>query len=237
MNNTKRIFGVFVLGMFLISMMGFVFAAEDYSDEAVAAAHTFKETLVQILGPLFGDQEMLSRVFMAMLLGLIIFSIVTTMFKDSGRVTKWGITLAITSLALLGIPAEFLQVIRMQYGAMGATVLTLIPFIILLAFSLKSESVLIARVTWIFYAFYYLAMYLYKISSLVDGGAGWLSTETLPYLAGFLAGVFLFTTVKLLRNLIFKGEIEGITERGMTKVKRRKALQDIQDEDLGRYSS
>jgi len=166
MNNTKRIFGVFVLGMFLISMMGFVFAAEDYSDEAVAAAHTFKETLVQILGPLFGDQEMLSRVFMAMLLGLIIFSIVTTMFKDSGRVTKWGITLAITSLALLGIPAEFLQVIRMQYGAMGATVLTLIPFIILLAFSLKSESVLIARVTWIFYAFYYLAMYLYKISSL-----------------------------------------------------------------------
>jgi len=40
-----------------------------------------------------------------------------------------------------------------------------------------------------------------------------------------------------LRNLIFKGEIEGITERGMTKVKRRKALQDIQDEDLGRYSS
>lgn len=235
--NMKRFLVLGILGMFLVSMMGLVLG-EDLSGEAGAIAESgvtwaggFFGTL---LAPLFGDQEMLSRVFFALLLGMIIFSIISVMFGTSSRTMQWTITGIITSLSLLGLPAGFLEAIRTQYGAMGATILTIIPFIIILTFSLRTRSILVARVTWIFYSFYYLAMYLSLIFAKSSGG--WITSETIPYIGGFFAGIFIFAGVGNIRRLLRKGEIQGLLERGKTKVKTRAALQKIQDEDLGRYN-
>jgi hypothetical protein len=234
--NVKRFLSFGVLGLFLISMIGVVLGA-DLTEEGREVGEGLS-TLIggffePLLSPLFGDTELLSRVFFAVLLGMIIYSIVGTMFKESQNWIKWGITGAITSLALLGLPSSFLEAIRIQYGAMGAAILTIIPFIIILIFSLKSGSVLIARMTWIFYAVYYFTMYLYGIAT---SKTGWFSFETAPYLIAFFAGIFIFFGMPTIRNLIFKGELAGLEERGMGKVKRRKLLQEIQDEDLGRYA-
>ncbi|MCK4650295.1 hypothetical protein KAT36_03615 [Candidatus Pacearchaeota archaeon] len=237
--DVKRFLILGMLGMFLISMMGGVLAdGEDYSEEAFEtgreaisfAGGFFNALFTQF----FGEGEQLTRFFFALLLGMIIYSVINTLFKDSSGTVRWIITGSVTALALLGLPAGFLEAIRTQYSAMGATILTIIPFIIVLVFSLKSESVLIARVTWIFYAFYYLAMYFYII---LTADAGWLTTANIPYLAGFFAGAFIFFVVGRIRGLIFMGKLEGLEERGMSKVKKRKLLQRIQDEDLGRYAS
>ena len=235
--NVKRFLSFGVLGLFLISMIGVVLGA-DLTNEGREVGEGLA-TLVggffePLLSPLFGDTELLSRTFFAVLLGMIIYSIISTMFKESKNWIKWGITGAITSLALLGLPSGFLEAIRIQYGAMGAAILTVIPFIIILVFSLKSKSVLIARVTWIFYAVYYFVLYAYSLAT--NESTGLFTSTNMPYLVAFFAGIFIFIGMPTIRDLIFKGELAGLEERGMGKVKRRKLLQQVQDEDLGRYA-
>lgn len=241
--NVKRLMVFGMLGLFVISMMGGVLGdshidgedlAEEFIEGTKATVGFFEKFFGVLLGPLFGDTELLSRVFFALLLGMIIYSIIGTIFSGAGKWTQWGITFVITSLSLLGMPSGFLEAIRIQYGAMGATILTVIPFIIVLIFSLKSKSVLIARVTWIFYAFYYFAMYTYAI---ITSKTGWFGLETAPYFVAFMMGLVLFFGMPLIRKLITEGELAGLEERGMSKVKRRNLLQQIQDEDLGRYAS
>ena len=221
-----------ILGLFLVSMMGGVLGA----DLAVGAAEA-GETLASvvtgffkpILSPLFGETELLSRVFFAILLGMIIYSVIASVFGKSSNWIKWGITGAITSLALLGLPAGFLEAARTQYGAMGATILTVIPFMIILFFSLKAKNLVVTRVTWLFYAGYYFAMYTYEVAS----AGGWFSgAKAIPYMAAWVVGLFLFFGVGAVRNMLFKGEIEGLKEKGMQKVEKRKTATEINDANL-----
>jgi hypothetical protein len=230
--DVKRLLVFGMLGLFMVSMMGGVLGA-DLSDEAGEIGETVVTSiggfLEPFLSPFFGEKEMLTRVFFAILLGMIIYSIISMMFSGSSPWIKWGITGAIVSLALVGLSNEFLEVIRVQYSAMGATILTVIPFMIMMAFTIKVNNLVVARLTWIFYAMYYLAMYGYRVVESSSFSAG------LPYGIAFIVGLVVFFGIKQIREMITKGEIAGITEKGMKKVDKRKALQDIQDADLGRY--
>jgi hypothetical protein len=129
--------------------------AEGTRDVMVGLGGYFKE----VLSPFFGDTELLSRVFLAIMLGLLIYNAVGTLFESSNRIMKFGLTFAVTALALLGIPSNFLLAIRTQYGAMGAALLSFVTFFfIILWYSIKSESLLLARIIWIFYFFYYMPL-------------------------------------------------------------------------------
>jgi hypothetical protein len=230
--NVKRFLTLGILGIFLVSLMGGVLAevsAEEASERVVGVIGGF---LTPLLGPLFGEKEMATRTFFAMLLGMIIYSIISIMFNKSSRWITWGITGAITSLALLGLPSGFLEVIRIQYGAMGATILTIIPFFIIMAFTLQINNLLAAKVTWIFYAMYYLAMYSYEVVVSDSFSSG------LPYGTAFFVGIAIFFGIGEIRNLIFKGQIEGIIEKGHQRIAKRKALQNLEDKDFSsRYNS
>lgn len=232
--NTKRFLVLGVLGMFLVSMMGLVLGA-DLSGEAADLVRTGASVVEgffgELLKPLFGDKEMLSRVFFALLLGMIIYSIISVMFSESSKKIQWGITIAITSLSLVGLPSGFLEAVRTSYGAMGAAILTVIPFIIILVFSLRTRSILMARITWVFYSVYYLAMYIYAIAVKIDA-KGLTTPETIPYIGGFIAGLFVFFFIGNIRKLIFKGKIEGIVEKGQEKIQERKVRLELEDKRL-----
>lgn len=229
--DVKRLLVFGMLGLFMISMMSGVLGA-DLSGEAAevgeAVATGIGGFLEPLLSPFFGDQEILSRIFFALLLGMIIFSIISVMFTGSSKVMQWGITGAITALSLLGMPANFLEAIRTSYGAMGATILVMIPFIIILVFSLRTRSLLMARMTWIVYSIYYFVMYLYQIST----ETGWLTTESVPYMVGVAIGVIVFFFMPAIRNLIIKGEIEGIRETGEKGIGEAKLLKELKTKEL-----
>ena len=214
------------MGLFMISMMTGVLGA-DYSGEAAEVAESAVTWVSGILGtlltPLFAEKEMLTRVFFALLLGMIIYSIISVMFKDSGRGIKWGITGAITALALMGLPSEFLEVVRTQYGAMGAAILTVIPFIIIMAFSLRVGNRVIARITWLLYAMYYFAMFAYVAT--IKGG--FFTTESMPYGIAFFVGIIIFFGIGQIRNLLFKGELEGLVEKAETAIEKNIAVQKL----------
>lgn len=231
-NSMKRFLILGVLSLFFISIVAGVVSAEDISAEAEELAESVTTGIGgffgTLLGPLFGEEEMLSRVFFAILLGMIIYSVISVMFGSSGPWIQWGITGAITSLALIGLPSDFLMAIRTQYGAMGATILMVIPFIIIFLFSIRMKNIFVARMTWIFYATYSLVMYINKVFEV----GGLLTTESIPYSVGFFLGIIVFFLLPTVRTLMFKGEIKGLVESGMNKVQKRKAARAISDANL-----
>jgi len=237
MKNIKRFLTFGVLILFIISIVGVVLAgshgnAGQLGVDAVEGAravgsglNAFFSTLFN--GMFFGDKEMLSRVFFAILLAMIVYSVIGSFFKKN-KLLLWIATGSITALSLIAIPSNFLEAIRLSYGAMGAAILATIPFLIILLFSIKVKKVLIARIVWIFYAFYFLVLYL---MSAIETGA-WTNSDGTIYLISFLLGIIIFFGIPAIRNLMFKGEIEGITETGTQKAKERKARLAIEMERL-----
>ena len=82
---TKKVFVITVLTLFLFSFLALMVSAQGAADSAAEATAGVMEGIgdvaTEIFGPLFGDKEILTRVFFAILLGMIIHSIVSTMFK------------------------------------------------------------------------------------------------------------------------------------------------------------
>ncbi len=221
MNSSKGngILGVFVL--FLMLIMPTFVSAKDYSGDAAQVASAIRAFFSTLL--MSGSNEIFSRVFLALLLGMVIYSVISVMFKESRPLIKNSITVIVTILALMGLPSGFLKAVMIQYGAMGATILVIIPFIIILTFSMQSKNLLIARATWLVYATYYFSMYFYEIFATNGlGWHNWLTTSTIPYIAGFIAGVFMVVMVGVMRTFVFKGKMESLEEVGENKVKERK---------------
>ncbi|MBU3912765.1 MAG: hypothetical protein KKE50_01590 [Nanoarchaeota archaeon] len=225
-----RIFTFTILGLLLCSFLApFVLAADSTVDTATydTAASATKSAISGALGsiggvlsPLFGDKEVLTRVFFAILLYMILYSAIGMIFKGKRALTII-ITFLVTAISLLALPSNFIEAIRTQYGAMGAAILSIIPFIIILVFSIKVASALIGRVVWIFYIVYYFALYIYQIATT---SSGWLSAETIPYFAAIIAGVFIFFFIGAIRKAWFKGEMADIKEAGTEIIEREQML-------------
>ncbi len=183
------------------------------------------------IGFLFGEKDIATQTLFAILLFMILYPLVGSVFKRSNFIS-FVISGAITALALIALPPNFLSSIRDQYGAMGATILAIIPFIIMLVFTIRVESELVGRVLWIFYALYYFAILIY---SSVAGGQTFLSVENIPNFAALLGGVALFFFMPLMREAIFQGKLKGIKEEGVKIASRAKILHKLQQEELDAY--
>jgi len=184
--------------------------------------------LASFFGPLFGQQEFLTKLFFSILLFMILYSVVDVMFKGK-KVTTVIISAIITILAVFFLPPTFITAIRDQYGVMGAAILSVIPFAIMLVFTARVGSLLVGRVLWIFWAIYYFILYLYRIFTL---GGGWLSAEALPYLGALIAGIIIIFFLPAIRNAIFKGEMAAIEEEGGKITTRAKTLHALQRKEL-----
>ena len=229
----KKVFGIFIISLLLFTFfMGIVLA--QIGDDARYVAEAGTEGFIGIIrgiadgiSPYFyGDIELLSRIFLAILLALIIYSIIDGMSKT--KWVTWAITGAITALALIGIPGAFLEAIRIQYGIMGATILTIIPFLIVLVFSLRTRSLLMARVTWIVYTTYYFFMFIYAWAII---GKFW-DSEVIPYAGGLIAGVIILFGIPWFRNLIIHGKIQSIKETGVGHIEEGKLLKELKKKEL-----
>ncbi len=190
------------------------------------------EGISSFLQPLFGEKEMLSRVFLAFLLFLLIYSVMDSFFEGK-KILTLATSIIITGLALLAIPSNFLEAIRTTYGAMGAALLSLIPFAILVFFTLKVNSRLLAHIVWIFFVVYYFALYLYEIFA---SKAGFWSGDTLPYIGAIVAGILMIIFVGPLRNLVIKGQMSALKEKGEKTTTRGKLLHQLQKEEIEGYN-
>jgi len=219
------LFSLMLIGFFAIAVWADEVAelpapADDVADAAKGALSGAGDWLSSALAPFFGEKEMLTRVFFAILLFMIVQPIVSQIFKKGW--VSWIVGGIVTLLALLALPSNFIEAIRVQYGAMGAAILSIIPFIILLIFTIKLQSKLMARLLWIFFVGYYFLLYLDKVWV---GKQAWLSGQTIPYVGAIVLGLVIVIFIGHIRNLLFKGELDSEEEQ---------AMRDINFRDLGR---
>jgi len=224
-----KILGIILFGLILISaLMILVNAQASPSDIGKATWSGFKEGLKEVIG----DNVWLTRILMAVLVFMIVYNIVATIFGSSNW-TTWAITLVITVLGFIALPAEFLHGILISYGAMAAAILSIIPFLIILVFTIRIRSMLAGRILWIFFCVYYFAIAIYRWSE-----AGYWTTESIVYGAAMIAGVAIFFLLGSIRKALFKGEMKGLEESGRQVADRAKLLHKLQTTELkGSYGS
>ena len=163
----KRFFSLGVLSLFLVSMMAGIVSAEDLEDVGRTMGEGIRE-IFNALGGLFDGlllgetlsvNETLSKVFMALLIGMFVYSALGTFFTDKNQ--KWVLnlaTIAVTGLAIIGLPGNFLESVLLGYGAMGIALLMIVPFLVIFWFTVKTKNILLARGIWLFYTIYYFGL-------------------------------------------------------------------------------
>jgi len=242
--SSKILLGL-VTFIFLSSLLSFAVLAADAADpEAIREASKnagialiapFAGMAEGILTVIFGGEWVVgTRVFLFVLLILLVYSVIPLVlgqqFETERKWVNFLISFVVSTLAIIAIPAPMLDALLVQYGAMGAALLTMIPFMIILFFSIRTENALAARVVWIFYAFYYLALYMYKFL-----GAFGITADPKPitpgeamlYIAAFMVGLGLFFGIGVIRNVIFKGEVDALKETGDKRIKKAKLGQNM----------
>lgn len=232
--------GIFFAVLTVFFSLSFVSA----ETAAEAAARNTATWLTSTFAEIGATPTMLSAILLGILLYIVIYSIVIQMKlfggkTAPGRLVSGTIALIITILAFVAMPANFIESIVLQYGAAGAAILAVIPLLILLYFSLwVTESLFIARIVWVFYTVYYIALFIYQLATVATAPDRTLWIEYLPYGAAILAGFIIFLCMKGLRGFIFKGELDALEEKGDFVAKRGKVLHKLQREELeGSYGS
>ena len=147
----------FVLGLFSILLISFVagiVSAATNGEIAVTSIADFLRTLG-------ANPASLSSILLGVLLWIVLYSIVKEIFGFSGGRSNFAwigpgaVSLIIVILTFLYLPSNFVEAIALQYSAMGAAILTVIPFVIILYFTtVVTKSQLVARAVWIFYTVY-----------------------------------------------------------------------------------
>jgi len=227
-------FSIFLLAIFLISFV----SAEDVSAEGSAAAEKATSWVAGFLGSTIGTigtslgtsltSVMASKILLWILLYLLIWDILLVFNFNS--ILKYVIPFIITAIAMLALPEGFIGAISVSYGAMGAAILSVIPFIILFIFSARVESRLVARIAWLFFAAYFFGLAIY----------GW-ATNTgfagrIAYIIAGIAGFIVFFFIGTIRNFMFSEQLADSEEAGDKIVEEAKLIYKQRRKEVGALS-
>ena len=128
------------------------------------------------------------------------------------------VALIVTILAFITLPPQFWTDIALQYSALGATILTLVPFLIMFYFTMAvSESSLLSRFFWVVYVIYYFVVFVYKIAM---SEVSWLDQSNWPYLIAIVAGILALIALPIIRRWYWKEEILSEKEKMDRKIDR-----------------
>ena len=224
----KRFLVLGILGLFMISMMAGVMGEETAKEIGTALgteARGFGEGIRAFFVGLFGDADSkggkgwLSKVFFAVLLGMIIYTTISSFFPGSNFI-QWGITIAITTIAMIGIPPGYLEALMVSYGAMGLTILTVIPFLVMVIFTVKVKDLMIAKGTWAFYVFYYFFLIIGQWWNVRVANTVATAVSTAPYWIAFLGGIAMFFTIPYVRHWFDDAKLGTYVETAETAIKK-----------------
>ena len=210
-----------ILGLFLVSMMGGVLAVtgEGVGRNVGGFMKGFAEGIAAFFTEAVGADSGISQFFFFILLAMIIYTFVSSFFSDTNNTIRWIITLAISSLAMIGIPKEFVTSLLVSYGAMGLTILTIIPLLVVLVFSIKVKNLMLARATWAFYAIYYAAI---VFRGIADNG----DTEWFYWVAAIIGGL-MFWLVPYIRKALVGEELKKDLETAEAAIKKNIQIQKL----------
>ena len=235
----KKLSVMIILSMVFVSILSGLFLAqdevtlEDVGNEVKNWSTYANELFGTFFDPLYGENMWATKVFLFLLLfliGLVIIPYIT----GEKKILNFFLSIVISLLMISVIPNEFIKSIAIQYGIAGATILSVIPFVMILILSILVRSHIIARVIWFFYVVYYFTFYIYMLWNLSyeKGNVILYTGEFLPYLAAIIAGILCFAFIGKLREIVFQGKLKALEETGLRIIERGGLLHNLQKEEL-----
>lgn len=218
MQKRKNVISMLVFLILLTTT--FVVAQSDLNPFAAQKAgedvNFLGKTFLSFIGGIFLTDptplNILPTIFMGIILFLLIYSAIDTSdilkSKDGNNPVIYLLTFAVTMLALIALPENFFAVILPSYGAMGATLLTILPFLIILFFTIKINRIFIAQIIWGLFAAYFVGYYAIIVMGLYDlGGAENIRYANFYIVIG-LVGAAMFFLIGPIRAYFMKGASE-----------------------------
>lgn len=149
----KKFFTVLLIGLFLVTLVSpMVFAQE--SPQLAPDDGVFVTLWKAFFGGIFdgdggifdrlqkeGRADDIQRILLIILVALLVYSISDFLpFAQDKEYVKWAVSVVVALLAFLFIKKETLGGIVNTYGALGVALTSVIPLLILLAFSAKIKD-------------------------------------------------------------------------------------------------
>ena len=201
------------LSLVIISILVGCVSAASIAQQAGEAARNLFVLIGAFASGLFGIANIpLQRLYLGILLIMVIYSVVKDLFSMKERVA-WAASIIIAILGVGLLPEDLINAITVQYGAMGAAILTVIPFMIMLFFTLSIKNLLVARVAWMFYVVYYFILYI----------SAWVESESINwfYIGAVLIGLIIFFGMKFFRSLLTGEKLSAVEEQAMIDIQKR----------------
>ena len=238
--NKKRLFGLFVFSLLAISLFtGFVSAqsmTNDLFDPIKDMFASWQE----------GDLSVnIAKYLFLFLITMVIFSILEHVPIIGGKKNKlrWPMALLVAFLATAYLTPSDVYTMLAGYGALGMVVGGIVPFLILMYFSIqmgKSSKTKPNRGGQMFAKFIWFVFILFLVWKLIDGMWGFTTggeqiintVEGFVYLGLIIAGIiWIWFMEKWVINLLFKNKLESDIEYSEAKQDRRKAMQNLKDRE------
>ena len=121
------------------------------------------------------DEFLFAKIIFFILLFLIVYVVISKNdFFGGNKIINRVIAGAISILAVRFIPRDLVEVLFLQYGALGAGLGVGIPFLLILFFIHQSEWGPLPRQTaWVFYGVSYIAVFSYS-GDAIQGAASYV---------------------------------------------------------------
>jgi len=241
-NNTKKTLALLVLGLFVFafafSAVGFVSAAERNSSNPGGGGIDFNlmKSLFDVDNWLLGEEfsSYVAKVLFMVLLVLIIQGVAGFVpgIEDKGAI-KWIFAVIVGYLGMAYITPDEIYAMMISYSAMGFAIGTIIPFIVIAAFTYQlatkegkpSELVAnkwIAKGVWLVFSLYilYKIISIWKAPELTSNGFMWMLVIVL------VISVVIFLSVrkifKILRSTVTQEKFDKYKEMNETQISKLK---------------
>lgn len=156
---------------------------------------------------------------------MVLYSVLSQMnlFENNVWLSS-AVALIVTLLSFIYLPRDLLNAQGPLYAALGGTIVTLIPFVIAVYFTVwVTRSITLARAIWGIFALYYLVIFFFAPITF-EKIEGEIPTVNLPvigtvpvgavfYIAAFIASLILFIFIAPIRRTIWKEHLKSVEEK------------------------
>jgi hypothetical protein len=212
-NNMKKLFGVFVLGLFVISMMAGLVSAQandpvDAVQKGVASGYELiRPVLEGIIGETSDGEFFLAKVLLLMIIFAILWVALdkVSFFSEN----TWVLVIVSVAVSILSIRwfgnSDMIRTVILPYSALGIAISAGLPFVLAFIIIENNFKKTMRKIGWIFFAVVFVGLWIMRSgesgAEAVGGPVGpfawiYLATAGIAMIMLFMDGTIQRTMAK-----------------------------------------
>lgn len=211
LSDMRKVYGSLILILLVLFYINLVFAQSNF--EVVFGG--LSEKMSGFFNKVKLDEANSTSILLGLLLWMILYTLIkkTELFgeeRSDVNISVGIISLIVAMLSWIYIPNSVFLALGGQYAALGATVLTVFPFILAFYFTvLVVPNGIIARSVWGIFFLYYMIFFIHTFAGIKD----LTLSSGLAYFVAGIASLIMFFTIFWWRERFWKEVIKAKKER------------------------